>query len=87
MEEKQSALSLITKSIKDSFVWVLGGDPYQGKTIIDLNPDPVTNEVTPGTNPINWTRIIIFLIGFGFLFLLVFPFVRSLPGRINNLRK
>lgn len=73
--ESESIFTTIGRSIKDSFVWVLGGDPYNGKTLIDLNPE---NDLTDkkGSTPINWTRIIIFLVGFGFLFLLLFPIVK-----------
>lgn len=76
--ESESIFTTIKRSIKDSFVWVLGGDPYNGKTLIDLNPDNELTTTPRNANPINWTRIIIFLVGFGFLFLLIFPIIKRL---------
>lgn len=74
--EKRTIFGDVLKSIKDSFVWVLGGEPYAGKQFIDLNPD---NNVASSENasPLNWTRIIIFLLAFLTLSFWFMPLIRS----------
>lgn len=65
------------QSIKDSISWIMGGDPYNGRTLIDLNPENDSTVTKKSSVPINWTRIIIFLIAFGYLFMLLFNFIKT----------
>jgi hypothetical protein len=75
--ENEGIGSTIMRSVKDSFSWLLGGNPYEGKTLIDLNPEDDNTVTAKKSFPINWTRIIIFLIGFGYLFVLLFNFIKN----------
>jgi ABC-type uncharacterized transport system involved in gliding motility auxiliary subunit len=53
-------INSIWGSIKDSFIWVLGGDPYKESVLLHSNmPDEQKNARIRSS--INWTRVFIVL--------------------------